>query len=527
MSGSGDQQIARAAGVVMTGFVLSNLVGLLRQILVSRAFGTGSDLDAFNTASRLPELLFSLFAGGALASAFVPTFTGFLARGDRPGAWRLASSILNLIFLILTTLAILSAVLAPVLVRTLLAPGYQGGQVALAAALLRIMLLSSVIFGVSGLLMGVLNAEQHFWMPALAPSMYWLGMIGGVLFLSPAIGILGLAWGVVSGALMHFLIQVPALFGRGARYSPWLGLRDAAVRHVVRLMGPRLLGVAVVQFNFLVNTILASGMPEGSLSAIVLAWAVMTMPQVVIAQAIAIASLPTFSAQVALGKLSELRDSLAGVLRGVLFLAIPASAGLVLLRGPLISLLFERGAFDAHSVDLVAWALLWYGLGLVPHSVVEIVSRAFYALQDTRTPVLIGVVAMSLNIGLSLLFTQLFENAGYFPHGGLALANSLATTLEMIALLVLMRVRLGGLEGRRTTLSVLRTTAASGVMALFLWWWTSLQLAVGQPQLLAVGGGVTLGGIVFWLAALWMGSQNARALPAMVFERFRKPSPGR
>ncbi|MBI4769781.1 MAG: murein biosynthesis integral membrane protein MurJ, partial [Chloroflexi bacterium] len=434
MADSGGRQIARAAGVVMAGFVLSNLVGLARQVLVSHAFGTGADLDAFNTAARLPELLFSLIAGGALASAFVPTFTGLLARDDRAGSWRLASAIVNLVLLALTGLALLCALLAPALAR-LLAPDYPAWQLALTASLLRIMLLSSVIFGASGLLMGVLNAHQHFWLPALAPSLYWSGVIFGVLALAPRMDIFGLAWGVVIGAALHLLVQLPGLRGRGARYLPTLGLRAAAVREVARLMGPRLIGVAVVQINFLVNTVLASGMPEGSLSAIALAWAVMTMPQVVIAQAIAIAALPTFSAQVARGQLAEMRAALVQTLRAILFLALPASVGLVLLRRPLVILLFERGAFDERSVMLVSWALLWYAVGLVGHSLVEILSRAFYALHDTRTPVAVGAVAMSLNVALSLLFARLFERAGWLPHGGLALANSLATALETAALL--------------------------------------------------------------------------------------------
>ncbi len=495
-----NRQIARAAGVVMAGFVLSNLTGLVRQILVSQAFGTGEMIDAFNAAARLPELLFSLVAGGALASAFVPTFTGFLTREDRQGAWDLAAAILNLVFLVTALLSLLALFFAPQIVRYTVGRGFDPAQQALTVSLLRVLLLSTVIFVVSGLFMGILNAHQKFLLPALAPTMYWLGMIFGVLFLVPRNGIFGLAWGAVLGAALHLGVQLPGLFRLGGHYRLTLGLGSPAVRQVGRLMAPRLLGVAVVQLNFLVNTVLASGQPEGSVTAIVLAFAVMTMPQVVIAQGIATAALPTFSAQVALGKVTEMRTSLAATLRGVLLLSIPAMFGLILLRRPVIMLLFERGEFGTRSTELVAWALLWYTAGLVSHSVVEILARAFYALQDTRTPVFVGAAAMGLNVVLSVLLAALFGQMGWAPHGGLALANTLATTLEMGGLLFLMRRRLGHLDGKNILRGAWSAGLAAAVMTLALALWLS---QVGSRSVWLVGGGgVALGGIVYGLAIL-------------------------
>ena len=373
--------------------------------MVSREFGTQDVIDAYNAASTFPDILFSLIAGGALASAFVPTITGFLAKEERRNAWFLTSAIANIIFLVLSGFCLVSALFAPWIVSHILAPQFNLQQQALTTQLLRILLIAPTIFGLSGLLMGVLNAHQVFLWPALAPSMYWLGMIFGVLFLSPSMGIYGLAWGAVLGACLHLVIQIPSLLHLPERrYFPNLGLHFPAVHEVGRLMAPRLLGVAAVQINFLVNTILATGQPVGSLTSIKYAWAIMTMPQVVIAQAIAIAALPTFSAQIAHGKTSDMRSSLAATLRGILLLSLPASVGLVLLRVPIISMLFERGEFDAQSTQLVAWALLWYGVGLLGHSIVEILSRAFYALHNTLTPVLVGVAAMSLMSFLALVF---------------------------------------------------------------------------------------------------------------------------
>ena len=274
----------------MLAFILSNLTGLVRQVLILKAFGTENALDAFNAASTYTDLLFSLIAGGALASAFVPTFTAFLAKEDRTSAWRLASALINLVLLILCLTSLLSGLFAPQLVKLVLAPKFTPPLQELTATLLRVLLIAPAVFGLSGLFMGILNAHQVFFWPALAPTMYWLGMILGVLFLAPSMGVYGLAWGAVLGAILHLLVQLPAFLALPARrYSRTLGLSSPPLRQVGRLMAPRLLGVAVVQINFVVNTILATGQPEGSLTALKSAWAVMTMPQVVIAQAIAIA----------------------------------------------------------------------------------------------------------------------------------------------------------------------------------------------------------------------------------------------
>ncbi len=497
---SGGQQIARAAGVVMAAFVLSNLAGLARQILVSQAFGTGAAIDAFNAASRLPDLLFNLVAGGALGSAFIPTFTGFLAKGERKRAWHLASSIANLVTITLLLTSIIAYALAAPIVRHILAPGFSPQQQALTVSLLRVLLVSPLIFGLSGLVMGILNAHQRFLLAALAPTMYWLGMIFGVLVWAPRWGIFGLAWGAVLGAALHLGVQIPGLLKLpGKAYHLTLGLRDAAVREVGRLMAPRVLGVAIVQLNFWINVVLASSQPKGSLTAIQIAWAVMTMPQVVIAQSIAIAALPTFSAQVARQEIAAMRRALAGTLRGVVLLALPSAVGLILLRKPIIVLLFQRGEFNAHSTALVAWALLWYTLGLVSHSVVEIVSRAFYALHDTKTPVLVGSVAMSLNVGLSFAFVALFNALGWMPHGGLALANTVATTLEMSGLLFLMRRRLQGLESRHLSAGILQAVLASAVLAFAV---EALRHATGGfPLWLTLTATIT-GGAVFYALTL-------------------------
>jgi putative peptidoglycan lipid II flippase len=518
---SASSQIARAAGTIVIPLVAGQVIGLLAKILATSAFGIKGPSEAFFAANRFTDILFQLVAGGALGSAFIPTFTGFLTHEDRKGAWRLFSGLLNLVTLILTLLAIFSAIFAPWVVNTLLAPGFSPQQQVLTAELLRIQLFAPIIFGCSGLVMGALNAHRVFLYPALAPSMYQLGWIFGIIVLGPWLGIYGLAWGVVAGALLHLAIQIPALLRLPARqYTFSFGLDNPAVREVARLMAPRLLGVAVIQLNFWLNTYLASLQSEGSVTGVTLGFTLMLMPQAAIAQSVAIAALPTFSAQAAQGKLEEMRASLANTLRGVLLLAIPASLGLMMLSLPIVSLVYERGKVTSDSTSLVAWALLWYAAGLVGHCGVEILSRAFYALHDTKTPVTVTTLAMALNLGLSLVFSALFTRIGWMPHGGLALANSLATALEMVGLLVLMRRRLNGLGAGRIWQAVWRALLGAASMGLSLWLW--LSLTAGRPGWLVAIGGILIGGGLYLIILILLKVEEIGALWVLVNRRLLK-----
>jgi putative peptidoglycan lipid II flippase len=384
-------------------------------------------------------------------------------------------------------------------VRYALAPGLATDPVLfpLTVNLLRVQLVSAVLFGLGGLIVGILNTHQVFFIPALTPSMYQLGMIFGVLVLAPTMGIYGLAWGVVIGAVFYLLLQIPSLLKQKGTYSPTLGLANASVREVFRLMGPRVLGVAVVQLNFWVNTWLASQMAPGSVAGLQYGFSLMLMAQAAIAQSVAIAAMPTFSAQFALGKLDEMRASLASSIRGVIFLSLPASIGLILLREPIVAMLYQRGQFDAHMTELVAWALLWYAGGMIGHSVMEVLTRAFYAQHDTKTPVIVGAIAMGLNVVSSFAFASLFEKIGWLPHGGLALANSLATALEVTALFIIMRKRLKGLNDfhilRGGLLATAGTLAMSAAVLLCLLFFT------GQPAWLLTISGIAAGGLAYVL----------------------------
>ncbi|HEY5730207.1 MAG TPA: murein biosynthesis integral membrane protein MurJ [Anaerolineales bacterium] len=493
-----NRQIARAAGTVMFAIVFGQLAGLARGIIIANVFGASLELDSFYAANRVSETLFLLVAGGALGSAFIPTFTGLLAKAEKDSAWRLASALANAVTLTLSLLAALIAFFAPQVVRYALAPGFSAEPqiLALTVSLLRIQLISAVLFGLGGLIVGILNAHQVFLVPALTPAMYQLGIIFGAIFLAPSMGVYGLAWGVVIGAVFYLLIQIPSLLKQRGAYTFSLELHNPNTRQVIFLMGPRLLGVAVVQLNFWVNTNLASRMDEGSVASLTYGFSLMLMAQAAIAQSIAIAAMPTFSAQHALGKLDEMRASLAASLRGILLMALPASIGLMVLREPLISFLYQRGEFDEHDVQLVAWALLWYAAGLVGHSIMEVLTRAFYAQQDTKTPVIIGTIAMGLNVIFSIVFSRYFAQIGWLPLGGLALANSLATALEAIALFMFMRKRLKGIEGKSIADGAWRVGLAGMGMGIGLSLW--IQATGGMNRWLVALGGVALGGVIYF-----------------------------
>ena len=504
----------------MVAIVLGQITSLVRQILIARAFGTGLEMDAFNAANRVSETLFTLVAGGALGSAFIPTLTGLLAHDRRRAAWRLASSLVNLVLIVLTGAAFLAAVFAQPIVRYALASGFSVDPLKeqLTVNLLRIMLPAAVLFGISGLVMGILNSHHVFFIPALAPSFYQLGLIFAVLVLVPRYGIYGLAWGAVLGAGLHLCLQIPSLLRLNGQYSPVLDLKMAEVRQVFRLLGPRLLGVAVVQLNFWVNTNIASTLPEGSVAAITIGFMLMLMPQAAIAQATATAAMPTLAAQYARQQFDELKISLSAALRGVLLLSLPASLGLVLLRYPIVTLLYQRGRFTQESTDLVAWALLWFAAGLVGHCMVEVLARAFYAMQDTRTPVLVGSAAMVLNVVLSIALTSLFQRIGWAPHGGLALANSLATALEMVGLWVWMRQKLVGLQENQIMQTLRQSALASLLMGVGLWVWLSLSSDWSTWIVLPVG--LVVGGSLYGLGLLLQGAPELRLLMGWLSQRF-------
>jgi len=494
--------VASAAGIVALGFIVSRLFGLLRSVVIANAFGTDPELSAYWVAFRLPDLVFQLLAGATLSAAFIPTFSRVLLRSGEEAGWRLASTVLNLVAVATFVLAGLAFIAAPVLVPWL-APGLgavtgrEAELQALAVDLTRLMLISPLFFGISGMLMGILNARQHFIAPAFAPAIYNLGIIFGAVFLAGPLGVHGLAWGVVIGALGHLLVQAPVLRSVGWRWSPSFSLGSKDVRDVLRLMGPRVIGLGAAQVNFLVIIFFASFVSDAAISAVNYAFMMMMLPVGVIGMAISTAVFPTLAAQAAARETAPLRTSLSNALRVILFLSVPASVGLALLAEPAVRLLLERGEFGPDSTDQVVGALFFYAIGIAAHAGVEILSRGFYAMSDTRTPVTIAVIAMALNVAFAALLVQ--------PFGvpGLAAAASLAALIEFGLLGRLLDVRLGGLDRRPLRRSVGSTVIASIVMAQAMIIVRLLLGAVGVEVATAGGSFLVLlaatvaGGLVF------------------------------
>lgn len=515
--GLDSRSIFSAALLVMVFFLLSRVTGLAREIILSDRFGTTAQYDAYLAAFRFPDLLFQLVAGGALGSAFIPIFSTFWVKEDKRDAWLLFSRVLNLITLLLVIMAALAAVFAQPLVRYVLAPGFAPAQEQLTAELMRVMLVGTVIFGVSGLLMAALNATQHFFAPAAAPVLYNVAIIVAAFVLAPAWGVYGLAIGVVIGSALHLLIQVPFLMRQGARYTPQLTFTDPSVLHVARLMGPRVLGLFLVQLNFIVNTILASGLAAGSLSALNYGRLLMLLPQGIVAQAIATAAFPTLSEQFAAGQIDALRRTFSRSLRTVIFLIVPSTILLYVLGHAIIGVLLEHGAFDERSNELVFWALQFYLVGLLAHSALEIVVRGFYAVQNTLIPVVVGVIAVAMDVGLSLLLV------GQLSFGGLALANSTATTMEMIVLLWLLRRRLNGIDGGQILATVLRSGTAALAMAAGLYFWLGwVHSTFGAGRMadwVAAFGGMALALVVYVAIAWLLRSEELHVIGGMLRRR--------
>ena len=402
---SASEGLAAAAIIVAVGFFGSRLLGLLRTVAIANSFGTSSELSAYWVAFRLPDMVFQVLAGATLASAFIPVFSRYFTRQSREDAWRLASSVLNLVFVATTVLALLGMLLAPLLVP-LMAPGLgqdsgrQAELQALAVRLTRIMLISPIFFSVSGMFMGISNARHHFLFPALAPWTYNISIIVAALV---SHSVTGLAVGVVVGAFIHLAIQLPAVRLIGMDYRPVADWRDPGVREVGRLMLPRALGLAAAQLNFLVTIFFASKVSDQAISAVNYAWLIVMMPLGLFGMAISTAVFPTLAEQAATESTDALRRTLSASLRLIMFLTLPASIGLMILGKPLVTFLFEHGAFTASSTDVTTAALVFYSIGLCAQGGIEILSRGFYALSDTRTPVTFAVVCMVANLVLCLI----------------------------------------------------------------------------------------------------------------------------
>jgi putative peptidoglycan lipid II flippase len=504
--------IVRNTLLVGGSFGLAAILGLARNMIIARHFGIGADLDAYYAAFKLPDLLFTIVAGGALATAFIPVFTDVFAHEGRARAWRLASAITNLVVLIVGAFAALAALLAPRLVGTLIAPGFDATQQAETVGVMRIVLLSTVLFAISAVQSAVLHGFKHFLLPALAPVLYPLGIILGAIWLAPTMGVRGLAIGAVIGASFHLAVKIPGLIYHGFQWWPVLDTGTASVRHVAVLMGPRILDLAVFHLTLLTTTNLASRLGAGSVSALEWGWDAMQIPETLIGTAFGLVAFPTLSDLAARDDIAALRHTLGETLRAILVLTIPAAAALILLGRPILSILYQRGAFDAAATQAVYVALRLFALGLVGHAALELAARAFFAQQDTVTPLLVAVGSATVNIGLAIV---LMRPMGY---GGLALANSLAISVEVLVLLLILRRRWGSVEGRETLSTMGLVLVATLLMGCSMAGILRLGEAAGWSSIWLVAGGAVVGGAVYLVAGLLLKVRALYRLPRALLE---------
>src|SRR5205823_6071000 len=390
--------------VMIGALIASRILGWLRLSVIGATFGATPQLDAFWAAFKIPNALFELLVAGALASAFIPVFAGYLAKEREKEAWHVASSVMNVLILSLVGLSAVMWLAAPWLVPTFVAPGFEKdpAQLALTIELTRVMLLSPIFMGLSALVTGVLQSYRQFLATSTAPLVYNGVQILFALFAAPFLGIHALALGVVVGAAMMFLVQVPELTFRRTKYEIALDLAHPGVREVFLLAGPRTFSLAAVQIVFFVDTYLASSMPAGSLTALNYAFQLMLLPLGVFSIAISAAVFPTLSQYASLGQAAKMRDALQQAIRWILFLTLPTAIVMVVLRRPIVNLLFQYGAFGAEARELTQATFLFYALGLAGHALVQILARAYYASRDTTTPVALTLVSIGANVILSV-----------------------------------------------------------------------------------------------------------------------------
>jgi len=514
-------RIARSTLVVMAGMGASIVVGLIRQRIVAVKFGTSAAIDAYSAANGIPELLFTMLAGGALAFAFIPVYTELLGKERSDEANNLAGQVITTILLLTGIAALLLTLIAPTLVSAAwgIGPHFPAEVQHLTAQIMRILLISTIIFAASSILTGTLHAHQHFLLPALAPTMYSLGIIFGALFLEPSLGIFGLAWGAVIGSTLHLLIQVPGLVRHQIRPRLMLGWNNPALQRVAILMAPRVIDLLMARASIdWINSNLGSGLGEGRVSALRYAFQLMNTPWTLIGTTIGIAVFPTLAVLAAKGEFKAQRAAISGALRAILTLALPAAVALIFLGRPVIQILYEGGEFSAESTDMVFFALQFYTLALISQSMLEVVVRAFAAQKDTLTPLLVSFFTTALNIGLAITLSRPLTQGG-LEHGGLALANGIAVGIEALIGLTILHRRWRIVDVRRILIDAGKATIAALVMGATVWFLD--RLFHPGPLLLLLGGGM-LGTAVYFGTALLLGIKEIRTLPLALIQTLRR-----
>jgi len=426
-------------------FFLDKILAFIRQILIARQFGLSPELDAFNVANNIPDLLFALISGGALAIAFIPVLSEVITNSGQKPAWLLFSRIANLAFLVTVGMAVIVAIFAAPMVRAEIgiAPGFSSDQQQLVIRLMRLNLIATIIFSISGLVMAGLQANQHFLLPAMAPLFYNIGQIIGVTIFSPekgytlgtitlpalGLGVQGLVYGVILGAVLHLLIQIPGLVRYHFKWSPGINLHDPQVIKVLRLMGPRLLTVFFIQMVFLIRDNLASRLAAGAVTSLTYGWMIQQVPETLVGTAIGTALLPTLSEHFTKNEKQAFSATVEKAVKVLFALTLPIGAALACGMKPLLGLAFD---FGAEGTSLLSWVTAAFMLGLFGHCLKEVSARAFYAGQNAWIPL--------ATAGGNMILYALTGFLLYRPLGapGIALTDSIVFSLEAVVLLILL-----------------------------------------------------------------------------------------
>ncbi|RLB70979.1 MAG: murein biosynthesis integral membrane protein MurJ [Deltaproteobacteria bacterium] len=434
------RSLIKNAGIIGLATLLSRILGFVRDMVTANYLGTSIYADAFFVAFRIPNLLRRLFGEGSLTAAFVPVFSGYLAAGKRTEAKEIAQTAMTLTAICLTLITICGIIFSPFII-SVIAPGFSATpeKYELAVFLNRLMFPYILLISLVALAMGILNADNHFLTPALAPVLLNLCMIAAALGLTPFLGnaALALAIGVLCGGFAQLLLQLPVLKKHGFPWRPRFNFRHPAIKRVLTLMGPSLLGLAITQITIFCNTLLASYLVDGSISYLYFADRLIQFPLGIFAVALGTATLPALSRSAAKMEWDDYSTTFSLALRLLIFITLPAMAGLILLSKPIVFLLFERGHFGAHSTTMVAQTIVAYATGLWAYAALRIIVPAFHSLQDTKTPVKVGAIALLVN--LIAAFTLMH----FFQHLGLALATAISSAVNCLLLLALLKRRLG------------------------------------------------------------------------------------
>ncbi len=500
------RHLLKSSVIVILFFALGKLTGLIRIRLVSTTFGTSAAFDAFTAANQLPEVFFTVIAGGSLAAAFIPVYSKYLTSRSAKESMRLANTIMTLVILILGAISVLGAIFAPWLTRVVLVPNFPLETQALTAEIMRVILIQTTLFGISGVLSSVLNAHQHFALPALAPVALDIGYVIGLFLFVPQLGIVGLAWGTVLGALLHIAIQIPALRHFQFRYRPALAFKMRGVREIMRLMIPRIFTLGTIQVADLFIIRLASGLVVGSTSGYFYAYGLMQLPETLFATAIALVVFPTLAELYNAGDFEGLKQTFVQTLSIIWFLTIPAAAGMVLLGRPLIGLLLQGGEFDAASADLVYAVLVIFSIRIVSEATVEMVARLFYAQHNTFVPMLAYFGWLVVNVALAYL---LVDDLGI---AALALASTVAFTFLAIVLFALNSRTLSGLGERELAINGARAIVATIGMTLVI---LGIGRLITQQMLFLLVGG-TVGALAYLLLSTALGGREIQHLLGLI-----------